>query len=161
MKCNNCGTELKDNQKFCPKCGEVINSNTVSDIRNKTNYNKKKAIIISIISVVIAIMITVFIVVANTHNNTETAYDSSDNDIVQTSNDITGVEKEEVNYNYYTYCDYSEDLAWINFSDSSNEYWGCIDKTGKLIFKINEKVLQKLHNSAMDSHIFFMKIVSK
>lgn len=43
MKCENCGTEIRKNQKFCPKCGENLINKIVEYDENNTinNCNKK------------------------------------------------------------------------------------------------------------------------
>lgn len=37
MRCNNCGQEILDNAKYCPKCGNQINTN--NDDLGKTIAN--------------------------------------------------------------------------------------------------------------------------
>lgn len=57
MKCIKCGTELKNDQNFCPKCGceRVQNSELNLDVKRINANNKKKIIIIFIIlSIIIA-----------------------------------------------------------------------------------------------------------
>lgn len=39
------------------------------------------------------------------------------------------------NVKYYTMNDFSEGYAWVYFKDGNKCYYGCIDKTGKMIFK--------------------------
>lgn len=44
--------------------------------------------------------------------------------------------KESGNMNtYLEYNDFSEGLAWVKFYNSTGNYWGCIDKTGKIVFQ--------------------------
>lgn len=139
MFCNNCGAEIKDNQKFCPKCGrkiDVSNDSNPSVTKIEPNLNKKK-IIIAVIVVILVILITIFAILSNSLKYEDTVYDMNKNSITQITEKTTAVQNVEIVYDYYEYCDYSEDLAWINFGDGSSDYWGCIDKTGKLIFKID------------------------
>lgn len=44
MKCKNCGNEIKDNQKFCPKCGAKV----IAEIKVKANRKKTQALIICV-----------------------------------------------------------------------------------------------------------------
>lgn len=44
MYCKNCGTEIKDNQKFCPKCGAKV----IAEIKVKANRKKTQALIICV-----------------------------------------------------------------------------------------------------------------
>lgn len=44
MFCKNCGTEMKDNQKFCPKCGAKV----IAETKVKANNKKIQALIICV-----------------------------------------------------------------------------------------------------------------
>ncbi|MBR3139885.1 MAG: zinc ribbon domain-containing protein [Methanobrevibacter sp.] len=52
--CKNCGTELKENDKFCHECGNPIESITQN---NNTQTNNNKIIIISIVIFVVILLI--------------------------------------------------------------------------------------------------------
>ncbi len=48
MKCSKCGAELKENAKFCSKCGSAVEVKTDSfddeEMINKSNYEQTKAV---------------------------------------------------------------------------------------------------------------------
>lgn len=91
MNCNNCGAEIKDNQKFCPKCGrkiDVSNDSNLSVTRIKPNLNKKK-IIIAVIVVILVILITIFAVISNSPKYEGTIYDLDKNKTTQTIPETT------------------------------------------------------------------------
>lgn len=82
MNCNNCGTEIKDNQKFCPKCGRKIDvsiDGNLSVTNIEPNSNKKK-IIIAVIVVILVILITIFAVISNSPKYEGTLYDINKKD---------------------------------------------------------------------------------
>ena len=39
MFCRNCGTELNDGSKFCPSCGNAVDSPSNNQNNNSTNSN--------------------------------------------------------------------------------------------------------------------------
>ena len=61
MKCQNCGTEIPDNAKFCLECGKktVFENNETLAINQKQKISKKKTIIFSSIAVICCITITI------------------------------------------------------------------------------------------------------
>ncbi len=52
----------------------------------------------------------------------------------------------EETYNFISYKDYSEDLAWVLFEcvDDLSEYWGCINKSGKMVFSVEAASIQEV-----------------
>lgn len=64
MYCKNCGTALKENQKFCPKCGSPVNiaETTVSPaqiVQGQTGKRSHKGIVICVIVIcVVALLAT-------------------------------------------------------------------------------------------------------
>ncbi len=66
MFCKNCGTEISESQKFCPKCGEKIFSEDSIESYEKENENinvhgSNKKLFIIIISLLLAIVIIITI----------------------------------------------------------------------------------------------------
>lgn len=60
MFCKNCGAEIKDNQKFCPKCGQLTSNyaeNIIEDASTVSKSFNKKIFIIAVITIVILIVI--------------------------------------------------------------------------------------------------------
>lgn len=91
MNCNNCGAEIKDNQKFCPKCGRKIDVSNDSNLlvtKIEPNLNKKK-IIIAVIVVILVILITIFVVISNSPKYEGTIYDLDKNKTTQTITETT------------------------------------------------------------------------
>lgn len=41
MYCKNCGSEIKENQKFCPKCGNLVNVSETNTVSTQTMQVKK------------------------------------------------------------------------------------------------------------------------
>lgn len=67
MYCKNCGNLIKENEKFCSKCGmnvsSSINSNVVSDInRNLPNQRPKKSFIKRYLKLVGCLMLLTFVI---------------------------------------------------------------------------------------------------
>lgn len=58
MKCQNCGNEITDNQKFCSNCGKAINKEKII-IENSNSANNSKPNIKSIVGIFIIIIFVI------------------------------------------------------------------------------------------------------
>ena len=72
MTCKNCGNEIKENEKFCAKCGTAV---PVNNSVNLINKNARKKVIISV-AVTFVVLIGAIITVANSGNNEKSQIDS-------------------------------------------------------------------------------------
>ncbi len=52
-----------------------------------------------------------------------------------TDNDISKPNKPKIENIYLQYNDFSEGLAWVKYNNSNGNFWGCIDKTGTMVFQ--------------------------
>lgn len=65
MYCKNCGNELKENENYCNKCGQVVNNETIMT-ENKKGINRKISLkTIIIILIIFSIVIGIGIYIAN------------------------------------------------------------------------------------------------
>ncbi len=111
MYCKNCGSEINENQKFCPKCGNVIESKSKLPENIELNStNKRKfpiwAVIVAII-LVIVIIVTIFFV---GHNKTTPYQDfiaSNQVNIYERDNYTYSIKNDNYNYSYK----FSEDVT--------------------------------------------------
>ncbi|MGN0461799.1 MAG: zinc-ribbon domain-containing protein [Ruminococcus sp.] len=79
MRCSNCGSENKDTNKFCVKCGTKLNQETLSCVSNNTEKNSKLKTFAIIGIVVLAIIVAAVLIINhinksssdNTSNNVE------------------------------------------------------------------------------------------
>lgn len=166
MFCKKCGTEINDNQKFCPKCGEEKENITLKTNDKRQLVNNKKIIVttVAVMIVFIAALIICLIVSSKNDNNFDDG--TTLNQITVTkANENTTINESTKEYKYISYNDFSEDIAWINFEDDSNSYWGCIDKTGKLLFSFENIGINEVTNfSSGYAYIIYndcIKIVNK
>lgn len=62
MNCPDCGTENKDDAKFCKKCGASLDSIKTNVINNKNNVQTEKKSSKNILIIAVAVIICVAIV---------------------------------------------------------------------------------------------------
>ncbi len=118
--CHNCGAEIKDNAKFCPKCGSSLNTGTNLKEANRANINSssansggsKNVLIIAVALVIcVAIIAGAFIIMSNN--------DSPDVVVVNASVDDNGsVEETSSSSSSSSSSDY------LTYSDALNMYSG-------------------------------------
>lgn len=109
---------------------------TIHSDNSDISVNKKKAIIAGIAALILVVVIITIVISKSNANNkgmetnnllTQVDIDNSDEATMEQTRE----------YTYYSYQDYSEGLAWVNYTDGYSEYWGCIDKSGKMVFNIS------------------------
>lgn len=74
MYCKNCGTEVKENEKFCNKCGEVNNynvsvANSILDLTGHSDFIEKIKKYKWILFVIITLIIIVIIIISVANSN--------------------------------------------------------------------------------------------
>lgn len=86
--CENCGTQLSDGTKFCPKCGKAVNS----DEENIINNSSKPKVLFLIITALALVAIGVWLIFGNPKKSqnepTPTELVSDSEDIEKDSNDV-------------------------------------------------------------------------
>lgn len=107
MICKKCGNEIKENEKFCLKCGEPILSNNMG---NAVHKRSKKKTIIPIVALCVVLLIVVVVAVSNSGNKNENSFDSSNQ-----------------NYNDYEY----QTSAAENLTENSTEVQEDYNPIGK------------------------------
>lgn len=68
----------------------------------------------------------------NTVDEEETTTKPTDN-IITTTEAV----EENIANTYLEYCDYSEGLAWIKYENKNGDFWGCINKSGEVVFDLS------------------------
>lgn len=89
MYCKNCGCEIEENQKFCPKCGNRVDINSNLSVTKTVPKLSKKKIIISVIAVTSVILITIFTIISNLPKHEENINDLDESKTTQTISETT------------------------------------------------------------------------
>lgn len=149
---------------YCGKCGSELDGKGRCSNCDKQKNNKKIALIIVAFLLILCLIVISIIIYNNKEKNDSYLEYTSD----LNENYITAYETNNINqveYKYYEYHDYSENLAWINFSDDNNHYWGCIDKSGKLLFSFKNTNIIEIsdfsNGYAYITYPDFLKIIDK
>lgn len=140
MKCNKCGNELKENDKFCTKCGtSIFDNERINNISNPIQNNIKlnKKIIVTIL-VILAIVTAIFIYNVNSKNTSK--------EISNNQDDFEDVEV-EINNGYRTF-DFTVDDIFEAYSLDKNSIQTFTNSpyckehkgTSKIEFKPNIKI---------------------
>lgn len=88
---------------------------------------------------------------SGSQNNSETNYipkageyelAPSESPIAEEKDDSSEVQNQ--NIMYHLFGDYKEHLAWVNFSINDTAYWGVIDQTGKMVFRLHSDGIEKV-----------------
>lgn len=53
----------------------------------------------------------------------------------ESESNVSKPSKPKIENTYLQYNDFSEGLAWIKYSNTNGTFWGCIDKSGKIVFQ--------------------------
>lgn len=151
---------------YCGKCGAELNEKGLCPNCDKNSRSKKKIVCISVIALFLIISILIAIIIFNNNDSSETGKEINKSiyseQTEKTSNMNVNNYKE---LTYYSYNDFSEELAWINFADDEKSYYGCIDKTGKIVFLFDADGISEItdfsNGYAYISYQDCMKIIDK
>lgn len=151
---------------YCGKCGAELNEKGLCPNCDKSSRSKKKIVCISVIALFLIISILIAIIIFNNNDPSET-----DKEINKSIYSEQAEKTSNINVNnykeltYYSYNDFSEELAWINFADDEKSYYGCIDKTGKIVFSFDANGISEVtdfsNGYAYISYQDCMKIIDK
>lgn len=103
------------------------------------------------IAIILSLIIVMTVVLAgcgNSASNTNTNNDSNDVEttVEETEEETTEPPTEALVNSYEEYNDFSDGLAWVKYNNSNGDYYGCIDKTGKMKFKFSASGVNEVTN---------------
>ncbi len=110
----------------------------------KYKITKNHVIIFAVIIGVVLVLATIAILALSgqkDNDDSSKAVDKkSENAITNEKND----DKIVVDNEYFQYEDYSEGLAWVKYSNAKGEFWGSIDKNGKMVFQLQANSVKEV-----------------
>lgn len=118
MKCTNCGSELKDTDKFCGECGKVQESDEVIYI-DKTKSNKGLIITIIILGIIILAGTGIGVWLLLTNNDSEK---KENNTSKNNTEDIVIIDDEEDKEIYFMNYKFNIPEGYKAYKTGSNNY---------------------------------------